>query len=213
MDQQTMGSTGRIMTLTASMWVGAMGCEASSTVKADASPLTTERGVKLAPPPPVVPVPELTGAPVDLSTVMGKARKLANQWDEDAALVGIEATLTSGLVQTRDGAAAKLTFGPSRFASARPKSGLFVVTYDQQGLRGAPSKGSAAKVLPEPMCAPESVYARIAEGAQPTISLRYGFDANDRVAWIGLVAGAPATEMRFFDAQRCAPLGIVARGR
>lgn len=164
-------------------------------------------GIKLAPPPPHVPVPELTGAAVDLSTVMGKARKLANQWDADAALIGIEATLKAGLIQTQDGASAKLTFGPSTFATAQPKTGLFIVTYDEAGLKGAPAKGRPTKALPEPMCPPESVYVRIADGAQPTVRLRYDFDSAQRPAWIALVEGQAATPARQFEPQRCDVMG------
>jgi hypothetical protein len=144
---------------------------------------------------------------------MGKARKLANQWDQDAALVGIEATLSAGVIQTQDDAVAKLTFGPTSFQSARPKTGLFVVTYDKAGLSGVPVKGPAAKALPEPMCAPEVVYARFAAGAQPSISLRYGLDSSERPAWIARTAGTPAAEARLFDPARCDPMGIVVRPR
>jgi hypothetical protein len=178
-----------------------------------APPSHSGRGVKLAPPPPHTAVPELTGAPVDLSTVMGKARKLANQWDQDAALVGIEATLVAGVIPTQDDAIAKLTFGPSIFESARAKTGLFVVTYDKTGLTGVPVKGPPSKALPEPMCAPEVVYARIAEGAAPSLALRYAFDGSDRPAWIGLVAGQPAAQARSFEPARCDPLGIVVGPR
>ncbi len=186
---------------------------ASTLGSALAPPSHSGAGVKLAPPPPHTAVPELTGAPVDLSTVMGKARKLANQWDQDAALVGIEATLSAGMIQTQDAAVAKLTFGPSIFQSARPKTGLFVVTYDKAGLSGVPVKGPAAKALPEPMCAPEVVYARVAAGAQPSISLRYGFDSSQRPAWIALSAGTPAGQARLFEPLQCAPMGIVVRPR
>ena len=167
----------------------------------------------MAPPPPHTAVPELRGAPVDLSTVMGKARKLANQWDPDAALVGIETTLVGGVIPTGDDALAKLTFGPSIFESARPKTGLFVVTYDTTGLTGVPVKGPPSKALPEPMCAPEVVYARIAEGAAPSLALRYAFDANDRPAWIGLVAGQPAAQARLFEPARCDPMATVVGPR
>lgn len=176
-------------------------------------PSHSGRGVKLAPPPPHAAVPELTGAPVDLSTVMGKARKLANQWDEDAALVGIETTLVGGVIPTQDDAVAKLTFGPSIFESARAKTGLFVVTYDKTGLAGVPVKGAPRKALPEPMCAPEVVYARLAEGGAPSLALRYAFDGSDRPAWIGLVAGQPAAQARSFDPARCDPLGVVVGPR
>lgn len=170
-------------------------------------------GVKLAPPPPTVPVPELTGASVDLSTVMGKARKLANQWDQDAALVGIDTTLVAGVIPTQDGGSAKLTFGPSIFKSAQAKTGLFVVTYDKSGMIGAAAKGAPAKALPEPMCAPERVYARLAESGQPSVSLRYGFDSSERVAWMGLVSGQPVAQTRFFDPQSCEPMGLVVGPR
>ena len=176
-------------------------------------PSQSGAGVRLAPPPPHAAVPELTGAPVDLSTVMGKARKLANQWDQDAALVGIETTLVAGLIPTRDDAVAKLTFGPSIFESARPKTGRFVVTYDKTGLTGVPVEGPAGKALPEPMCAPEVVYARMAEGAAPSLRLRYGFDSSDRPAWIGLVVGQPAAQSRLFNPSRCDPMGIVVGPR
>jgi hypothetical protein len=174
-------------------------------------PVDPARGVKLPPPPPAVPVPELTGAPADLSTVMGKARKLANQWEQDAALVGIDATLSAGLIQTQEGASARLTFGPSSLATARPKTGLFIVTYDKAGLSGAAAKGPASKALPEPMCSPESVYARIAGGAQPTVRLRYAFDAAQRPAWIGVIDGQPTTQPRLFEPQRCDGMGSLAR--
>jgi hypothetical protein len=178
-----------------------------------APPSQSGAGVRLAPPPAHTAVPELTGAPVDLSTVMGKARKLANEWEQDAALVGIEATLVGGVIPTGDGAVAKLTFGPSIFESARRKTGLFVVTYDKTGLSGVPVKAPPTKALPEPMCAPEIVYARMAEGASPSLSLRYAFDGSDRPAWIGLVAGKPAAEARLFDPARCDPMGIVVSPR
>lgn len=143
----------------------------SSTVAA-AAPVTAsassadfaQPGVRLPPPPPVLVVPELTGAPVDLSTVMGKARKLANQWDQDAALLGIEAIIIAGLVPTADGGEAKLTFGPSPYDAAARKSGVFIVTYDNGGLVGTPAKAAPSKALPEPMCAPEAVYGKIAGG-------------------------------------------------
>jgi type IV pilus assembly protein PilA len=170
-------------------------------------------GVKLAPPPPYVPVPELTGAPVDLSTVMGKARKLANQWDQDAALVGIETTLVAGVIPTQDGASARLTFGPSIFKSVQAKTGLFVVTYDKSGISGAAAKGPPAKAVPEPMCAPERVYARLAESEQSSVWLRYGFDSSERVAWMGLVSGQPVAQTRFFDPQSCEPIGLVVGPR
>ena len=186
---------------------------ASASGPAIAPPSHSGPGVKLAPPPAHTAVPELTGAAVDLSTVMGKARKLANHWDQDAALVGIEATLIGGVIPTQDDAVAKLTFGPSIFASARPKTGLFVVTYDKTGLTGVPVKGPPTKALPEPMCAPEIVYARIAGGAVPSLSLRYAFDGSERPAWIGLVAGQPAAQARLFDPARCDPMGIVVGPR
>lgn len=170
-------------------------------------------GVKLAPPPPTVPVPELTGAAVDLSTVMGKARKLANQWDQDAALVGIETTLVAGVIPTQDGASAKLTFGPSIFKSAQAKTGLFVVTYDKSGMSAAAAKGAPAKVLPEPMCAPERVYARLAESGKPSVSLRYGFDASERAVWMGLVSGQPVAQTRFVDPHSCEPMALVVGPR
>ena len=168
--------------------------------------------MRLPPPPPVVAVPELTGAPADLSTVMGKARKLANQWDQDAALLGIEAMLVAGVVPTSDGGTAKLTFGPSPFESVARKSGVFVVTYDKNGIAGAPAKAVPGKpALPEPMCAPEAVYAKIAAGEAPAITLRYGFDAAGRAAWI--VNSSTAGPPRLFEPQRCDAMGIVAGPR
>lgn len=214
----SLGTGGAIMASSLMLYqlnadVGESPPPASSAASALAPPTHSGPGVKLAPPPPHTAVPELTGAPVDLSTVMGKARKLANQWDQDAALVGIEATLNAGVIQTQDDAVAKLTFGPSIFQSARPKTGLFVVTYDKTGLTGVPVKGPPPRALPEPMCAPEIVYARIAEGSAPSLSLRYAFDASDRPAWIGLVAGKPVAEARLFEPARCDPMGIVVGPR
>ena len=119
----------------------------------------------------------------------------------------------AGVIPTQDDASAKLTFGPSIFKSVQAKTGLFVVTYDRSGISGAAAKGAPAKVLPEPIYAPERVYARLAEREQSSVSLRYGFDSSERVAWMGLVSGQPVAQTRFFDPQSCEPMGLVVGPR
>jgi hypothetical protein len=158
------------------------------------------------------PVPELAGAAVDLSTVMGRARKLANEWQREAALLGIEATLSGGKIQTRDGARAKVTFGPSPFDSTHARSGLFVVTYDQSGISGAATKGTAGHALPEPMCAPEHVLARVTDLGEGPLTLRYAEDASDRPMW--LVNPQPDPKrLRLVDPQTCQLRGLLAPAR
>ncbi len=152
----------------------------------------------------------LTGAAVDLSTVMGRARKLANAWQADAALLGIEATLADGKIQTQDGASAKLTFGPSRF-DPDARSGLFVVVYDKSGINGAPAPGKAGAVLPEPMCAPEGVLTRSADLGAGKIVLRYALDAAQRPMWLATDAAQPSGSPRLFDPQDCHLRGVPAR--
>ena len=98
-------------------------------------------------PPRPVTIPVLDGAAVDLSTVMGRARKLADQWQRDAALLGIEATLAQGKIQTQDGASATLTFGPSPFEAPPLHPILFVVTYDNTGIHGAARTGQGRSTL------------------------------------------------------------------
>jgi len=154
--------------------------------------------------------PVLTGAAVDLSTVMGRARKLANAWQTEATLLGIEATVANGQIQTQRGATAKLTFGPSPFA-AQPRSGLFIVVYDKSGINGAPAPGKAGKALPEPMCAPEGVLTRLAELGVGEITLRYAFDADQRPMWLATSATQPSDPPRMFDPQDCRLRGVPAR--
>jgi hypothetical protein len=150
----------------------------------------------------------LTGEAVDLSTVMGRARKLANEWQPEAALLGIEATLHHGKIQTQEGAAARLTFGPSPFAASPTKGGLFVVVYDRSGLSGAPAAGKSSKALPEPMCAPEHVLARLTELGEGPFSLRYALDASQRPMWLAN-PGASPEQQRLLDPQDCQPHGLV----
>jgi len=150
----------------------------------------------------------VTGEAVDLSTVMGRARKLANQWQPEAALLGIEATLRAGKVQTQEGAVARLTFGPSRFAASPSSGGLFVVVYDQNGLSGAPALGTPSKALPEPMCAPEHVLARLTELGEGPFSLRYALDASQRPMWLASPSAAPE-QQRLLDPQDCQAHGLV----
>ncbi len=153
----------------------------------------------------------LTGAAVDLSTVMGRARKLANAWQAEATLLGIEATLANGKIQTQDGDTAKLTFGPSPFDSASAPKGLFVVVYDKSGLTGAPAPGKAGKLLPEPMCAPERVFTRAADLAAGKIVLRYAFDSDQRPMWLATSTAQPSEPPRLFDPQDCRLRGVPAR--
>ncbi len=160
---------------------------------------------------PETPTLSLSGAAVDLSTVMGRARKLANAWQSDATLLGIEARLANGKIQTQDGASAKLTFGPSPFDSTQARSGLFVVVYDKSGINGAPAPGKPGTPLPEPMCAPEGVLAHVAELGGGTIALRYALDADQRPMWLATLATQPQDPPRLFDPQDCHLHGVLAR--
>ena len=157
----------------------------------------------------------LTGEVADLSSIMGRARKLADGWQREAALLGIEAVLEHGKVQTPAGASAKLTFGPSPFASARAPSDLFVVVYDKGGLRGTPTAGRAGKALPEPMCAPEHVLKRVLDLGDVPVSLRYGYDSDERALWFTTPAQEPQP-LRVFDPRDCSLRGnivVVPRAR
>lgn len=151
----------------------------------------------------------LDGTAVDLSTVMGRARKLADAWQREAALLGIEATLSSGKIQTGAGGTAKLTFGPSPFAAPPSRSGLFVVIYDKSGISGAPTSGSPGKALPEPMCAPEHVLPLLRELGDGPFSLRYAFDASQRPMWLASPTASPE-QVRLVDPQDCRVRGLVA---
>ena len=157
-------------------------------------------------------VPPLTGDAVDLSTVMGRARKLANAWQPEAALLGVEATLVDGKIQAQDGASAKVTFGPSAFDTTKARSGLFVVIYDRTGINGAPAAGKAGKILPEPMCAPERVLARLTMGGEGPTTLRYGLDSAQRPMWIANSQAHPK-DLRLFDPQDCSVRGFVGPRR
>lgn len=163
---------------------------------------------------PNVAVPSnFTGEALDLSTVMGRARKLADHWQPEAALLGIEATLHHGKLQTQEGAQAKLTFGPSRFAPSPTAKGLFVVVYDQSGLRGAPAAGSPSRALPEPMCAPEHALAQVRALGEGPFSLRYALDASQRPMWLVSSSASPE-QQRLLDPQDCQPHGlVVGRGK
>lgn len=164
-----------------------------------------------AAPPPVV-VPPLTGDAVDLSTVMGRARKLANAWQSEASLLGVEATLVDGKIQAQDGASAKVTFGPSAFDTTKARSGLFVVIYDKTGINGAPAAGTPGKVLPEPMCAPERVLSRLTIGAEGPTTLRYGLDGAERPMWMANSQAHPK-DVSLFDPQDCSVRGLVSPRR
>ncbi len=150
----------------------------------------------------------LAGEVADLSSIMGRARKLADGWQRDAALLGVEAVVERGKVQTLAGASAKLTFGPSPFASERPPSGLFVVVYDKTGLHGTPTAGQAGKTLPEPMCAPEHVLKRVLDLGDVPVSLRYGFDSDERALWFTSPAEHPQ-QLRVFDPRDCSQRGNI----
>lgn len=158
-----------------------------------------------APPPPVpsaAPIGPLDGAAVDLSTLMGRARKLANAWQSDAALLGIEATLLDGKVQPQAGGSAKISFGPSPFAAVPTASGLFVVTYDKLGIASGPAKGNAGKALAEPMCAPEGLQPSLDDLKGTAYGLRYGLAADQRPAWL-VTSPAQPKLLRVFDPQTC----------
>jgi hypothetical protein len=159
-----------------------------------------------APPPPPVPtaapIPALDGAAVDLSTLMGRARKLADVWQTEAALLGIEATLVDGKVQPQAGGTAKINFGPSRFAATPAQSGLFVVTYDKLGLASGPAKGAAGKALAEPMCAPEGLQSRLDDLKGTPYGLRYALAPDQRPSWLVTSPTQPKL-VRVFDPQDC----------
>jgi hypothetical protein len=163
----------------------------------------------------VVPVaqgPKLDGSPVDLSTVMGRARKLADAWHREATLLGIEATLRDGKIETGEGATAQLVFGPSSFGGDAEHRGWFVVTYDKSGLSTAEAAaGSPRKALPEPMCAPEHVVSQLARG-NAAVFLRYTFDEDERPLWLVGPPTEPA-RVRAFDAHDCRVRGIVVPPR
>lgn len=159
-------------------------------------------------PPPTSTRPPLSGEPADLSSIMGRARRLADEWQREAALLGVEARLLRGKVQTSEGASAKLTFGPSPFAGERQRSGSFVVTYDRSGLRGAPEPGRGGKPLPEPRCAPEHVLPLVSDWSAEAITLRYGFDRDERALWFASPAERPA-ELRVFDPGDCRQRGNI----
>ena len=58
------------------------------------------------------------------------------------------------------------------------------------------------------MCGPETVYAKVAAGEAPALTLRYGFDSVGRAAWIVTVSAAGPP--RLFEPQRCEAMGVVA---
>jgi hypothetical protein len=141
---------------------------------------------------------------------MGRARKLADAWQPEAALLGVEATLVDGKIQAQDGASAKVTFGPSAFGTAQARSGLFVVVYDKTGINGGPVAGTPGKTLPEPMCAPERVLTRLTFAAEGPTTLRYGLDGAQRPMWLANSQAHPK-DQSLFDPQDCSPAGIVGR--
>jgi hypothetical protein len=158
---------------------------------------------------PVPLAPRLDGSPIDLSTVMGRARGLADAWQREAALLGIEATVRGGKIATGEGASARLVFGRGPFATEQPRGGAFVVTYDQSGLASAVLVDAAPqRALPEPMCAPEHVLARVPELREQLVVLRYAFDADQRALW-QVEARAQPSPARVFDGQDCRLRGNV----
>jgi hypothetical protein len=143
----------------------------------------------------------MNGKPVDLSSIMGRARALAEKWQPEATLAGVEATqVSASVVHTDTGGKATLTFGPSPFAPPRPDSSSFVVTYDQQGLRGVPAKARAGKPLTEPMCAPERLPA-LTGGA--SASVRYSLGPDGEPAWFVSDPANPRAKPRMFQANSC----------
>lgn len=184
---------------------------------ASAAPASTDPpGTVVLPPlPSAGPLPAFDGSLIDVSSVMGRARKLANEWEPEAALLGLEATVQSGKIQPQLGGKAKLTFGPSPFAAeGKPKhTGLFVVTYDQSGIHGAPEPGKAGATLAEPMCAPEAVLLRVSDWGTAALQLRYGLDSVQRPSWLISPVNDPK-QLRIFEPQACAPRGsVVVRPR
>lgn len=148
----------------------------------------------------------LAGEAVDLSSVMGRARKLADEWQREAALLGIEAVLAQGKVPTHQGASAKLTFGPSRFAPEPSRPELFVVVYDHTGFHAARAPGQPSKALPEPMCAPEHVLLRLDDRGQKPRRLRYGFDSDERALWFVTLPDDPQA-LSVYDPRDCSQRG------
>ena len=91
------------------------GAVKGATAKPAASIVAEVASANEAEPAPAPP-PKVTGSAVDLSTVMGRARALADVWQPEAALCSIEAKIDHGLIQTDQGASATIVFGPSPFA-------------------------------------------------------------------------------------------------
>jgi len=187
--------------------------EQAASPAASPSGLTAPPAAPMATPLPVPAALPLSGEPADLSSVMGRARKLANAWQPDATLLGVEATLLNGKIQTAAGATAKVSFGPSRFGDAPARPASFIVTYDQSGIKGTALKGTPSKALPEPMCAPEGVLPGLDEFKGSPLTLRYGLDGSQRPAWLMSLPGDPKP-LRAFAPEDCSPRGtFVARPR
>lgn len=152
-----------------------------------------------------VQLPPMGGVPVDLSTIMGRARALADAWQREAALCSIEASLSNGLIATQDGGKATLVFGPSPFAAAGPKPGRFVVTYDAAGLHSESSSEAPGKALVEPMCSPEEAVRRASAGSAAPLTLRYALDSKGRQAvWVATVSGIS----KAFDNRSCSAAAL-----
>ena len=157
--------------------------------------------------------PAAAGEALDLSSIMGRAHHLANEWEPEAALLGIEANILSGRIQPSEGGSAKLTFGPSHLSAAPRHSGLFIVSYDKDGMRGTAATDKLSAELPEPMCAPEAVLLRVPEFGRAPILLRYGLDSVQRPSWLASPVSDPK-QLRVFEPQACAPRGtIIVRPR
>lgn len=180
---------------------------------AAATATATPGSVALAPLPPMKPLPAFDGTLLDVSSVMGRARKLANEWEPEAALLGLEATVQSGKIQPKLGGKAKLTFGPSPFSGGSKRIGLFVVTYDETGIHGSALAGKPTPTLPEPMCSPEAALLRVSEWGAVPLLLRYGLDSAQRPSWLVSPVG-DAKQLRAFEPQACDARGtIIVRPR
>ena len=146
--------------------------------------------------------PKVTGSAVDLSTVMGRARALADAWQSEAALCSVEAKVSHGLIQTDEGATATLVFGPSPFGHAGARTGRFTVSYDASGMHSSTSAEPAGKALTEPMCAPETAYQHATGTSGASVTIRYALDSRSKnPVWL---IDNGAQKAAAFDSQRCA---------
>ena len=174
--------------------------------QATSAPIELAASSLPSPPPAATPVhlPPMGGVPVDLSTIMGRARALADGWQREATLCSIDAALSGGLIATQDGGKATLVFGPSPFAATAQKAGRFVVIYDSTGLHGEASSEAPGKALVEPMCSPEEALRRASASTGP-VTLRYALDSKGKQAvWLATVAGTT----KAFDNRSCSAAAL-----